>query len=459
MNRLTAIIHITVFTVLLAPRPAWAVQCPIPNCPAGQLCFCPPPPPHLITMEDESKSGARQVSAMFSNRIRNDLALTSMFRFKNRYSPRKEPDNKPLDQISPWHVIRIQASGSTTSAKIRITLLKRWPARGTGLKEVGTFSVKVNSTKSADTAADRAANSIMSMILGHDFSAFGTQVAFVLSSRPGHSVIRMMPFDGAHAGATAAGRLLSFDRSYNKEPVWSPDGRYLIFTSHIRYNPDLYIVNVDRGTPPLRISARHGMNHAAAFSPDMKHLALTLDFEGNPDIYLLRTDFATTRKWRIEKRLTRHHAIDTSPAFIGDGSRIVFVSSRAGKAQIYIMKNDGSGKRLFLPTSHRTYTPKWCRSGRRQYVAFTQLVGGKSVIFVYNLVTHKGWRATSPQAPNAENPSWSPDCNLLVYESEGSRGKPAGIWVSPIQGGASAVLYKGRLSMPAWRPTHSGGRK
>ncbi|MBU1533932.1 hypothetical protein KKF84_01360, partial [Myxococcota bacterium] len=185
---------------------------------------------------------------------------------------------------------------------------------------------------------------------------------------------------------------------------------------------------------------------------DGKTLAITLDYKGNPDIFLLAADYSSKRKWKVTRRVTNHHAIDTSPAFSADGKKIAFVSTRRGRAQIF-MKNlakKSSRAQLLFSTPHRTYTPKWCRSGIREYIAFTQLVGNKSVIFIYDVRNKNGWRATSTSAPNAENPSWSPHCNLIAYESIGSNIGSNGIRISPIVGGRSVSLFAGPFTTPNW---------
>ena len=132
-------------------------------------------------------------------------------------------------------------------------------------------------------------------------------------------------FNGDNSKASSGFPIISFKRSINKEPRFSNDGKYIVFTSHIRFNPDLYLKKIGRKSIH-RISAQRGMNHAAAFSFNSKKLALTLDFKGNPDIYILKTDFKSNKKWRIVKKITQNHGIDTSPAFSPDGKKVAFVS-------------------------------------------------------------------------------------------------------------------------------------
>lgn len=428
-----------------------AVQCPIPNCPPDQLCFCPPPPPHYLVVENTA--GGDAVLAAAAERIRINLGLTAMFRMQANYAPKPEPANKPEDQIPDWTVVTLERPDAAGD-ELKIRVARRSPPYGVKRAEIGSFSLKLDADEVRRAGQiDQACNRIMSLVLGREFAAFGARLAYVERTGPGKGVIRMGRVNADYAGRAADfGHLLGFSTSLNRSPVWSRDRRFILFTSSIRNNLDLYLVPSDGSREPHRISAWPGMNHSPSFSPDGKYIALTLDYTGSPDIFLLAADYETTKKWRIFKQLTNHYDIDTSPAFSPDGKRIAFVSARNGRAQIFVMKADGSEQRLLLSTPHRTFTPRWCRSGDRELIAFTQLVGSQSVIFIYDVNSQKGWQATPADAPDAENPTWSPHCNLVAYESHGNARQPAGIYISPLVGGAAARLLSGDARMPAWEP-------
>ncbi len=447
MNRMLLLVFLT-----MLPATAQGVQCPIPNCPEGQLCFCPPPPPHYLVVSGKGE-GTTTPAGNIIARFKANLRLTGYFAMAKRFAARTESPKTPLDQISPWSMVELSLTTAGDAGTINVKLYRRLAPRSArrhlAFKTDMTFSLKdpVAWTK----ASDILGNQVMAKILGRPFAAFGTKLAFVHRLSRGTSVIRVGQVNGQVTKLGATQPRVSFSSSLNKEPLFSPDGRHLVFTSHIRFNPDLYITEI--GTRGIhRISSRKGVNHAAAFAPDGKSLALTLDYKGNPDIFLLATDYSTQRKWRVLRQLTRHHTIDTSPAFSPDGKQIAFVSTRKGRAQIFIKNVTAKGgrARLLFSTPHRTYTPKWCRAGIREYLAFTQLVGNKSVIFIYDVRNKNGWRATSLSAPNAENPSWSPHCNLIAYESDGSKLGSQGIRISPIIGGRSVSLFAGPFTTPTW---------
>ena len=51
---------------------------------------------------------------------------------------------------------------------------------------------------------------------------------------------------------------------------------------------------------------------------------------------------------RVVERITEHSSIDTSPSYSPNGKFIAFNSDRSGLQQIYVMRSDGSKKRITL---------------------------------------------------------------------------------------------------------------
>jgi dipeptidyl aminopeptidase/acylaminoacyl peptidase len=68
----------------------------------------------------------------------------------------------------------------------------------------------------------------------------------------------------------------------DREPAWSPDGRFLAFTSNrtpdadANYNTDIWVVaadNPDKGRSLVRVTSNPGADHSPAWSPDGKWIA------------------------------------------------------------------------------------------------------------------------------------------------------------------------------------------
>ncbi len=196
------------------------------------------------------------------------------------------------------------------------------------------------------------------------------------------------------------------DRSITISPRYSPDGRYLAYTSYKNGQPCLYLKDLKRGTV-RKLSDYSGLNIAPAWHPDCRHLAVTLSKDGNPDIYIIDL-------WgNIKARLTRGPGINVSPTWSPDGKKLAFVSDRAGSPQIYIMNlSSRTIERLTYQGDYNT-DPRWSPRGDR--IAYTGRVDGAFQIFT--IPAQGGDPIQLTFFGNNENPSWSPDGRQLLFTS------------------------------------------
>ncbi len=72
-------------------------------------------------------------------------------------------------------------------------------------------------------------------------------------------------------GATP--RQLTTDPSPDYNPAFSPDGRWVVFTSDRHGTADLFALDLNDPGEPVRLSSSNAMEDAAAFSPDGRSLA------------------------------------------------------------------------------------------------------------------------------------------------------------------------------------------
>jgi TolB protein len=100
----------------------------------------------------------------------------------------------------------------------------------------------------------------------------------------------------------------------------------------------LYAVDRSNLADLHKISADTVLEGAPAFAPDGSRIAYVSTRDGNAEIYAMDTD------GRNAARLTTDPQADDQPSFTQDGRQVVFQSARAaGKPQIFIMNADGSG--------------------------------------------------------------------------------------------------------------------
>ncbi len=122
-------------------------------------------------------------------------------------------------------------------------------------------------------------------------------------------------------------------------PAWSPDGLRITFAAGQGVvNGDIFVMNRDGSAQENLTRTKSPDDDVPLFSPDGRTIVFS-SFTGGPgkrEIHLINV--AGTR----HLNLTRNRAADLEPAWTSDG-RILFVSSRDGNGDIYVMTAAGAG--------------------------------------------------------------------------------------------------------------------
>ncbi|MFH1574667.1 MAG: hypothetical protein ABIG68_11830, partial [Acidobacteriota bacterium] len=151
----------------------------------------------------------------------------------------------------------------------------------------------------------------------------------------------------------------SFKLAVGSHPVWTPDGRRIIF--HSTSTGDICWIPADGSTlEPEVLLERSSPQFPFPWScsPDGKTLffyenpnfdigVLKLDGEGRPE-YAIRTDF-----------------YEGQPAISPDGRRIAYVSNRSGSRGIWVRSYPEPGAPVLISPSGED--PVWSRDGRRLF--------------------------------------------------------------------------------------------
>jgi len=177
----------------------------------------------------------------------------------------------------------------------------------------------------------------------------------------------------SNADGTDERSLLASD-SLDYNPAWSPDGRWIVFTSERNGSADLYRVKPD-GSGLQRLTTNPAFEDQADFSPDGRKLVfVSTRADGTADLWI--RDLTTQR----ETLLTFGPAGDFRPAWSPDGRWIAFSSDRGTKAErdgggqwwvrlqladIYIVHPDGSALKRLTSGGQFCGGPRWTRDSRR----------------------------------------------------------------------------------------------
>lgn len=214
-----------------------------------------------------------------------------------------------------------------------------------------------------------------------------------VASADGRSVRRVSRRQGTRAAVTS-------------RPVWTPNGRRILFSRESSFPSELVTV-LPTGGERRRLTHNRLREIEPAWSPDGRMIAFTGVFDeeraAEKEIYVMRADGTHLR------RLTRRRGPDSQPAWSPDGKRIVFVRASGSGAVLHVMSVIGGRSRPIRhlePGIRAAGHPAWAPA---RWIAFDGLdlvsATGKS-----------GGRLTRPreEAPDTQ-PDWAPDGRRFAF--------------------------------------------
>jgi TolB protein len=239
----------------------------------------------------------------------------------------------------------------------------------------------------------------------------------------------------------------------------APEGT-LAFAMRHNGNSDIYLLSQGAGRP-LRLTFSPADDRDPAWSPDGRYLAFASRRSDTWELYAMEMTSGTIL------RLTHSAAFKGSPSWSPDGRWLAHEMTTDGALNIHVLNFEtGESQQLTFDAAPQ-YSPAWSPDGR--HIAFTAYHDQDQDIFVLSLDTGAAANLTKTPDQNEDYPAWSPDGTMIAY----SAGAPGGetIWMLPfdpaaLAGGAAEagtsdgletfaevrpILY-GIGGQPAWSP-------
>jgi len=203
----------------------------------------------------------------------------------------------------------------------------------------------------------------------------------------------------------------------NTSPVWTSDGKHILFISDQDGNRDVYQMDLNAAKKPLRPPRR--------LTTGLDALTLSLSKNGK---FLIYSKFnQKTNVWSIgipeegpvsaseARPVTSGNQVIEGLHVSIDGESLVFDSNRAGNQDIYKMAVAGGEPMQLTTHQSNDYYPAW--SPDKNEIAFYSLRNGNRDVFVISSDGTRLLQVTEHPSDDIE-PDWSPDGNQLVFFSD-----------------------------------------
>lgn len=179
--------------------------------------------------------------------------------------------------------------------------------------------------------------------------------------------------------------------------------------------PDVFTVNTD-GTGLANLTNDGAIEFTPTWSPDGTRVAFTTNRVANFEIWVMNADGSG------QTRLTNNSAHDGGPAWSPDGTKIAFESNRDGDFEIWVMNADGSAPAQLTSNPASDASPSWSPNGAS--IAFTR----DSALFTMAANGSGQSQLAACTSCTHHRPDWSPDGqNRILYALEylNGSGEPA----------------------------------
>lgn len=160
---------------------------------------------------------------------------------------------------------------------------------------------------------------------------------------------------------------LTFAGGNNDFPVWSPDGRYIVYQAEKGKSPNIFRKAWDGSGAEERLTSNMNAQIPTSFTPDGKMMAM----QQSGDLWILPFD-----NNRMPQPFLQSPANEFNSTFSPDGRWMAYVSDESGKNEVYVApfpRRDGK----WQISTGGGFGPLWSRNGKELFY-----VNGSSLMAV-----------------------------------------------------------------------------
>ncbi|MFQ5900533.1 MAG: TolB family protein [Thermodesulfobacteriota bacterium] len=234
-------------------------------------------------------------------------------------------------------------------------------------------------------------------------------------------------------------------------PVFSPDGKHIVFSSKTGKFQNIWIMDSD-GSNRRQLTFDTGKEYLD-FIPEGDYttdVSPIFTPDGDRVIFASNRETITWDIWSIDidgtdlRRLTKADSNELSPSITPDGEEIAFISNRQGTSSIWIMDKGGNNIRRLTSGGNGDWFPRVSPDGKEILFVSTRL--GKGDIWKIDAEGKNYKRLTYEDVPEF-SPTWSPDGTKIAYVRK--KGRDFDIWMMDRDGSNRKRLTR-KISGGEW---------
>jgi serine/threonine-protein kinase len=215
--------------------------------------------------------------------------------------------------------------------------------------------------------------------------------------------------------ADGATTWITHDDVVDVNPVWSPSGHFIYFSSPRGGGLNLWRVAVSAAgapaSPPQQLTTGAGDDLEPSLSPDGRQVAFSIS-RIEADIWRLPLDPTTGRPTGDPESVVATTRVESRGAWSPDGKTIAFNSDRLGDMNLWLHPLDGGPDRQLTRGAGGDYQPNWSPDGAT--IAFFSSRSGQNDIWTVTVADGSLHRLTKDAGIHI-NPFFSPDGRRIAY--------------------------------------------